>query len=257
MVQPLARPVFWTLAVEVSVYNTVVEKATVFDNTPETLARLDLFNFRLVWLKFTSSVSLLLGFGIEEWCEMLRTPCFPFTKGFTCRPIVAYGSGNWALNRAGRRRIETAEMRFLRRVSGHTLRDHIRNTTIREELHIYDLNDKIADMKVQWLQHIDRMDPERLTKQVLHYTQTGRRSVGRPIIVMKPRKVSSITARCVILCSEIQCSTIVNLKRQKTELLRMLRHFLGFRELSKRRDVPILKEEIGVVDGFPIPGGTK
>ena len=70
-------------------------------------------------------------------------------------PLLTYGSENWALNRSGRRRIETAETRFLRRVSGHTLRDHIRNTTIREELHIYDLNDKIADMKVQWLQHIE------------------------------------------------------------------------------------------------------
>ncbi|PSN38586.1 hypothetical protein C0J52_26011 [Blattella germanica] len=94
-------------------------------------------------------------------------------------PLLTYGSENWALNRSGRRRIE-AEMRFLRRVSGHTLWDHIRNTTIREELHIYDLNDKISDMKIQWLQHIDRMDPERLTKQVLHYIPTGRRSVGRP-----------------------------------------------------------------------------
>ena len=96
-------------------------------------------------------------------------------------PLLTYSSENWALNRPGRRRIETAEIRFLRRVSGHTLRDHIRNTTIREELHIYDLNDKIADMKVQWLQHIDRMDPEILTKQVLHYTPTGRCSVGRPM----------------------------------------------------------------------------
>ncbi|PSN49712.1 hypothetical protein C0J52_16335 [Blattella germanica] len=38
-----------------------------------------------------------------------------------------------------------------------------------------------GNIKVQWLQHIDRMDPERLTKQVLHYTPTGRRSVGRPM----------------------------------------------------------------------------
>ncbi|PSN31708.1 hypothetical protein C0J52_28469 [Blattella germanica] len=84
--------------------------------------------------------------------------------------LLTYGSDNWALNRSGRRRIETAEMRFLRRVSGHTLRDHIRNTTIREELHLYDLNEKIADMKVQWLQHIDRMHPERLTKQKFYTT---------------------------------------------------------------------------------------
>jgi hypothetical protein len=45
-------------------------------------------------------------------------------------PVLLYGCENWALNRVDRRKIETAEMKFLRRVAGYSLRDEVRNTTI-------------------------------------------------------------------------------------------------------------------------------
>jgi hypothetical protein len=46
------------------------------------------------------------------------------------------GSENCALNRTERKKIGTAETRFLRRVLGYTLTDHARNTTIRRTLQI-------------------------------------------------------------------------------------------------------------------------
>jgi hypothetical protein len=36
----------------------------------------------------------------------------------TAAPVLLYGSENWALNGSERRKIEAAEMRFLRHVSG-------------------------------------------------------------------------------------------------------------------------------------------
>jgi hypothetical protein len=45
-------------------------------------------------------------------------------------PVLLYGCVNWALNRVDRRKIETAKMKFLRRVAGYTLRDEESNTII-------------------------------------------------------------------------------------------------------------------------------
>jgi hypothetical protein len=56
-----------------------------------------------------------------------------------------YGSESWTLNRSERRKIESAKMRFLRRVSGYTHTDHIPNTTIRDSVQPYSLEERIQD----------------------------------------------------------------------------------------------------------------
>ena len=38
-------------------------------------------------------------------------------------PVLMYGSENWSLNRSDKRKIEAAEMRFLRLMAGYTLWD--------------------------------------------------------------------------------------------------------------------------------------
>jgi hypothetical protein len=60
-------------------------------------------------------------------------------------PVLLYGCENWALNRVDRRKIETAETKFLRRVVGFTLRDEVRNTATREELQIFNIMDARGD----------------------------------------------------------------------------------------------------------------
>jgi hypothetical protein len=54
-----------------------------------------------------------------------------------------YGWENCALSRSEKRKIERGEMRFLRRVSGCRLADHVRNTTIQNALQIYALKERI------------------------------------------------------------------------------------------------------------------
>ena len=56
----------------------------------------------------------------------------------------------------------------------------MRNEHIRAELDIFSINDKIEDQKQQWMEHVYRMDNQRLAKCGVDYKPVGRRSVGRP-----------------------------------------------------------------------------
>jgi len=74
-------------------------------------------------------------------------------------------------------RLEDAEMRFLRSVTGYTRLDKIRSEVIREELEISGIQDKY---KQNWINHLERMDNNRLPKYNLNYKPRGRSDRGRP-----------------------------------------------------------------------------
>ena len=63
-------------------------------------------------------------------------------------PVLMYGSENWSLNRSDKREIEAAEMRFLRSIAGYTLWDKKRSSDIREQLGIFNINDKLTQYKI-------------------------------------------------------------------------------------------------------------
>jgi hypothetical protein len=63
--------------------------------------------------------------------------------------VLLYGCENWALSRVDRRKIGTAEMKFLRRVTGYTVRDEVTNTTLREELQIFNIGERIQSRKIE------------------------------------------------------------------------------------------------------------
>jgi len=60
-------------------------------------------------------------------------------------PTFLYGSENWSLTALQRRRIEAAEMKLLRPLTGYTLYDHKTNDYIRRELQITGILDKIDE----------------------------------------------------------------------------------------------------------------
>jgi hypothetical protein len=72
---------------------------------------------------------------------------------------------------ADKSKLETAEMRFLRHVAGCTRRDEMSNLTIRSELQIFNIIDKIRDQKKKWHDHIQRMDPYRIARKAVEYTR--------------------------------------------------------------------------------------
>ena len=63
-----------------------------------------------------------------------------------------------------KRKIEAAETKFLRPTAGYTLLDK-KSIDIREHLGIFNINDKLTQYKINWREHIQRMDDNRLPKK--------------------------------------------------------------------------------------------
>ena len=68
-------------------------------------------------------------------------------------------------------------MRFLRPMAGYALWDKKRSSVIREQLGIFNINDKLTQYKINWREQ--RMD-DKTTYKMLNYKPDGRRNIGRP-----------------------------------------------------------------------------
>ena len=80
-----------------------------------------------------------------------------------------------------RSRIQAAEMSFLRRVAGLSLRDKVRSSDIRRELGVVEpLLLRIERSQLRWFGHLTRMPPGRLPLEVFRARPTGKRPRGRP-----------------------------------------------------------------------------
>jgi len=96
------------------------------------------------------------------------------------RPSLLHGSETWITTKKDMTRLETAEMRFLRSVTGYTRLDKIRSEVIRKELEISGIQDVRLKYKQNWINHLERMDKTRLPKHALNCKPRGRRDRGRP-----------------------------------------------------------------------------
>jgi hypothetical protein len=56
-----------------------------------------------------------------------------------------------------KRKIETAEVIFLRPMARHNI-----SSEIRDQLGIFNTNDKLTQYKINWREHIQKMDDNRL-----------------------------------------------------------------------------------------------
>nr|XP_054599772.1 uncharacterized protein LOC129164266 [Nothobranchius furzeri] len=95
-------------------------------------------------------------------------------------PTLTYGHELWVVTDRMRSRIQAAEMSFLRRVAGLSLRDRVRSSVIREGLGVDPLLLHIERSQLRWLGHLVRMPPGRLPGEVFRAGPTGRRPKGRP-----------------------------------------------------------------------------
>ena len=96
------------------------------------------------------------------------------------RPSLLYGSDIWVTTKRDTTRLEAAEMRFLRSVTGYTGLDKIRREVIRKELEISVIQDVRLKCKQNWINHLERTDSTRLPKYALTYKPRGRRDRGCP-----------------------------------------------------------------------------
>ncbi|TWW62684.1 Receptor-type tyrosine-protein phosphatase T [Takifugu flavidus] len=94
-------------------------------------------------------------------------------------PTLTYGHELWVMTERTRSRVQAAEMSFLRRVAGLSLRDRVRSSAIREELGVEPLLLRIERSQMRWLGHRVRMPPGRLPGEVFRACPSGRRPPGR------------------------------------------------------------------------------
>ena len=95
-------------------------------------------------------------------------------------PTLTYGHELWVVTERTRSRIQAAEMSFLRRVAGLSLRDRVRSSDIRRELGVESLLLRVERSQLRWFGHLIRMPPGRLPLEVFQARPTGRRPRGRP-----------------------------------------------------------------------------
>jgi hypothetical protein len=78
-------------------------------------------------------------------------------------------------------RITAAEMRFIRTTVKYILRDYKRNNDVMKELKTEPVMGKILEYKNNWIQHVNRMQRDRIPKLLKNYKPRGTRNRGRPM----------------------------------------------------------------------------
>jgi hypothetical protein len=77
-------------------------------------------------------------------------------------------------------RLYPAQMKFLRYLLGITKSDRERNQSVREKLVVQNIVLEMKQYQREWLQHVERMNTDKIPKQALKYRPKGKRSIGRP-----------------------------------------------------------------------------
>ena len=113
----------------------------------------------------------------RELCTKAKLPIF---RSFLYVLILIYGHECWIMNEKVRSRVRTAEMGFLRRISGWTLLDKVKSADIRESLSIKSLLLRLQRSQLRWYGHVTQMSQERTAKKLICSTPISRRPRGRP-----------------------------------------------------------------------------
>jgi len=92
---------------------------------------------------------------------------------------LRFGSKAWVLKKREEQHLEAAQMKFFRYLLGITKLDKENNHCIRVKTGAQKIVKEIKQYQEMWLQHIQRMDTNRLPKQALQYKPKGRRNIGR------------------------------------------------------------------------------
>ena len=81
----------------------------------------------------------------------------------------------WVLKEREEQRLEAAHMKFLRHLLGITKLDKEKDQCIKGKTEAQNIVKEIKQYQEKWLQHVQRMDTNRIPKQALEYKPKGRR----------------------------------------------------------------------------------
>ncbi|KAD3338158.1 hypothetical protein E3N88_33679 [Mikania micrantha] len=125
------------------------------------------------WKKWRAATSILCD---KRFPEKLKGKFYRVAV----RPAMMYGSDVWPIKKTQQRKLESAEMRMLRWMCGHTRLDRIRNEVIREKLEIACISDKVREGRLRWFGHVRRRNLLAPVRRVESLIVEGKRSRGRP-----------------------------------------------------------------------------
>jgi hypothetical protein len=100
-------------------------------------------------------------------------------------PTLTYGSEIWTITKKQEAKFETAEIKFLMSAAGYARKDQIRNTKIKEELDIFNINNKILKSKSQWKYHVQRMEGRADSEENFHITYKKKTKHKTPRVKME------------------------------------------------------------------------
>ena len=84
------------------------------------------------------------------------------------------------VKKAHEKKLDVAEMRMLRWMSGVTKMDRIRNERIRGTTKVGEISKKVQESRLKWYGHVSRREDEYVGKRVLGMEVPGKRRRGRP-----------------------------------------------------------------------------
>ena len=87
-------------------------------------------------------------------------------------PTLLYGAESWPVTTKIESQIVAVEMKFLRRIVGKTRRDCERNTSIREELGVKAITNRLECKQLKWYGHVKRMSKKRIQRKCME-ARTG------------------------------------------------------------------------------------
>lgn len=136
-------------------------------------------------------------------------------------PILTFGCESWVLTKRLKSKIQSIEMKYLRRVLGVTRRDRIRNDTIREQLKVQPVAKWIENCQLRWYGHLKRMEDKRPVKRVWEAKSQKRKNRGRPKTTWNRNIEKIVEDRGLTM---VQASTMAKGKKEWKKFIYRERH---------------------------------
>ena len=101
-------------------------------------------------------------------------------QNITAKAALKFGSEACVLKKREEQSLVAAQMKFLRHLLRITKLDKEKTQCIREKTGAQNIVKEIKQYQKKLLQHVQRIDRNRLPRQALKYRPEGRRNIGRP-----------------------------------------------------------------------------
>lgn len=96
-------------------------------------------------------------------------------------PVLLYGAQTWTLTQQQMKPIQTTQRKMERKILHISLRDRVKNTTIRERTQVKDAAHSAQILKWKWAGHVIRLNPDRWAHiTTVWEPRKGERRPGRP-----------------------------------------------------------------------------